>query len=64
VLGFAQMLQSELNLPGLFFPDVPFTVRKVKTQKSGLIRQWLPELPWMSADGKMMFYCAAVNEAI
>jgi hypothetical protein len=39
------MLQSDLNLPALFFPDVPFTVRKVKTQKSGLIRQWLAELP-------------------
>jgi hypothetical protein len=39
-------------------------VRKVETQKSGLIRQWLAELPWMSADGKMMFSHAAVNEAI
>jgi len=58
------MLQSELNLPALFFPNVPFTVRKVKTQKSGLIRQWLAELPWMSADGKLMFCHAAVNEVV
>jgi hypothetical protein len=58
------MLQSELNLPTLFFPDVPFTVRKVQTQKSSLIGQWLAELPWMSADGQMMFCSAAVNETV
>jgi hypothetical protein len=58
------MLQSELNLRALFFPDVPFTVRKVKTQKSSLIGQWLAELPCMSADSKMMFCHAAVNEAV
>jgi hypothetical protein len=58
------MLRSELNLPALFFPDVPFTVRKVKTRKSSLIGQWLAELLWMSADGKMMFCHAAVNEVI
>jgi hypothetical protein len=58
------MLHSELNLPAFFFPDVPFTVRKVKTQKSSLIGQWLAELSWMSTDGKMMFCHAAVNEAV